>query len=252
MDTWFKCFHKLRESEVFKNSHLLHVWIWCLLSAKYMKCSTCFYSGKRTEKIELLPGEFIFGRKKAAEELNMTESGFYKRLKKLEKMKNVNIESNNRFSKITIINWDTYQGSFEKSNSESNSQVTAKEQPGNTINRYIDNIDKNISVLDKPKRKRSTSGLTIELQESFSIFWSAYPKHEARVMAEKAWLKISPQNGLVETICTAVEKFKQSPKWTKDNGEYIPMPSTWLNQRRWEDESIQGESRLDLDFWRTI
>lgn len=24
----------------------------------------------------------------------------------------------------------------------------------------------------------------------------------------------------------------------KDNGQYIPYPSTWLNQRRWEDEEI--------------
>lgn len=27
-----------------------------------------------------------------------------------------------------------------------------------------------------------------------------------------------------------------SKQWTKDNGQFIPHPSTWLNQSRWEDE----------------
>ncbi len=95
---------------------------------------------------------------------------------------------------------------------------------------------KNKLSADNPIKKKRTSELSAELQESFSLFWSAYPKHESKITAEKAWLKISPQNGLVETICSAIEKFKSSPNWKKDNGQYIPMPATWLNQRRWEDE----------------
>ena len=146
MDSWFKCFHKLRDSAVFKNSELLHVWIWCLLSAKYFKCSTIFYSGKRTESISLIPGQFVFGRKAAAKELNMTESGFYKRLKKLESMQNVILKSNNRYTVVTVLNWNMYQGSNyesdgnrqkatfdmpifnfgEKGNSESNNKGTTR------------------------------------------------------------------------------------------------------------------------------
>ena len=25
-------------------------------------------------------------------------------------------------------------------------------------------------------------------------------------------------------------------QWNRDNGQFIPHPATWLNQRRWEDE----------------
>ncbi len=35
-----------------------------------------------------------------------------------------------------------------------------------------------------------------------------------------------------------LEQFRGSKDWLKDNGQYIPYPSTWLNQRRWEDEEI--------------
>ena len=34
----------------------------------------------------------------------------------------------------------------------------------------------------------------------------------------------------------AVEKQKKTDQWTRDGGQYIPHPATWLNQRRWEDE----------------
>ena len=30
--------------------------------------------------------------------------------------------------------------------------------------------------------------------------------------------------------------FKKSKEWKKENGKYIPHPTTWLNQKRWEDE----------------
>jgi len=35
----------------------------------------------------------------------------------------------------------------------------------------------------------------------------------------------------------ALEQQKQSSDWLKDGGAYIPNPSTWLNNRRWEDEA---------------
>jgi len=39
-------------------------------------------------------------------------------------------------------------------------------------------------------------------------------------------------------MMTALETQKASEKWLKDNGQYIPNPATWLNQRRWEDEPM--------------
>jgi hypothetical protein len=34
-----------------------------------------------------------------------------------------------------------------------------------------------------------------------------------------------------------VKVWKNSQQWTKDGGQFIPMPATWLNGRRWEDET---------------
>jgi hypothetical protein len=73
-------------------------------------------------------------------------------------------------------------------------------------------------------------------ESDFNIFYQKYPKHEAKKKAFEAWKKIQPTNGLLNTILSAVDKQKESENWKKDDGKYIPLPATWLNGRRWEDE----------------
>jgi DNA-binding MarR family transcriptional regulator len=74
--------------------------------------------------------------------------------------------------------------------------------------------------------------------EYFQRFYAAYPRKVAKAEAEKSWAKLKPSQELVGQIMAAVEIQKQSKQWLKDNGEFIPHPSTWLNKRRWEDELI--------------
>jgi hypothetical protein len=71
---------------------------------------------------------------------------------------------------------------------------------------------------------------------SFVQFWKLYPRKTGKGCAEKIWLKLRPNPELLEVILASVEKHRNSPDWTKDSGQFIPLPATWLNQRRWEDE----------------
>jgi len=73
-------------------------------------------------------------------------------------------------------------------------------------------------------------------QKRFDEFWSAYPRKVGKGAAEKAYAKIKPDQALQDQIMGAIADAKQSFSWRKDNGQYIPNPATWLNQRRWEDE----------------
>ena len=54
----------------------------------------------------------------------------------------------------------------------------------------------------------------------------------------KAFDKAKIDDELLDVILTAIERQKASDQWTKDNGQFIPHPATWLNQKRWEDETI--------------
>ena len=74
------------------------------------------------------------------------------------------------------------------------------------------------------------------LKESFDVFWAAYPRHTGKQDAYKAFVKLKPDEALMQAILAGIEKQKQSAQWTKDGGQFIPHPATWLNGCRWEDE----------------
>lgn len=118
-------------------------------------------------------------------------------------------------------------------------------------------------------KKTQTESLTIEMvqaadtrdlsvsaqhsktfEERFILFWQAYPKKVGKGEAEKRFMKIKPSKALLDTMLDAIETAKQSSQWKKENGQFIPNPATWLNQKRWEDELVpkpakEPESKTD-------
>ncbi len=81
------------------------------------------------------------------------------------------------------------------------------------------------------------------IMEFFEEFWKEYPKKIAKEYCLKKWLKLTPMEAL-----TIVEDVKN--RKSKDVGwldGYAPHPSTYLNQKRWNDEIISvraGGSKL--------
>jgi hypothetical protein len=67
-----------------------------------------------------------------------------------------------------------------------------------------------------------------------SHFWQLYPRKQAKKDALKAWLRVEVTE--YEKIMSSLKAQIQSDAWKRDKGKYIPMPATWLNGNRWEDE----------------
>ena len=72
--------------------------------------------------------------------------------------------------------------------------------------------------------------------ELFEKFWDIYPRKIGRKKCRQIWDRLKPSVGLAGQIVTAVKAYKRTDQWLKDNGSFIPFPSTFLNQARWEDE----------------
>ncbi|MBX8528530.1 hypothetical protein K5D32_02585 [Pseudomonas cichorii] len=82
----------------------------------------------------------------------------------------------------------------------------------------------------------NTSSPTIDCAELFSRFWKLYPRKVGKDKAQKAWDKLKLTQALFDQILKALAAHSTTPGWTKDNGQFIPHASTWLNGKRWEDE----------------
>lgn len=96
----------------------------------------------------------------------------------------------------------------------------------------------NESLKDKDKEKDKDKKNKPPISpEGFDQWWAVYPKKQDKQGAIKAFKKINPDAELLERMISSVKVWKTSQQWTKDDGQYIPMPSTWLNGHRWEDEA---------------
>ena len=81
----------------------------------------------------------------------------------------------------------------------------------------------------------------------FERFWDAYPRHINKQGAMKAFEKAKIDADLLQVILTAIENQKSCEQWTKDNGQFIPHPATWLNGHRWEDEVVIASPKADVN-----
>jgi len=75
-----------------------------------------------------------------------------------------------------------------------------------------------------------------EVDNGFDLFWNTYPRKVGKGKAEEAWVKHKPN---VEDVLKTLTWQKESKQWFKDNGTYIPNPTTYINQKRWLDEPTE-------------
>lgn len=70
----------------------------------------------------------------------------------------------------------------------------------------------------------------------FEDFWKAYPRKVGKGDAKRAWRKIRPDAELTKTMIETLQKMARCEQWSRDGGQFIPHPATWLNREGWEDE----------------
>jgi len=107
-----------------RNHELWAFWSWCLLKATYRGYDAIV----GLQRVHLKPGQFVFGLKKAAQETGLSIQQIRTIIDFLKKAGNLTIKTTNKFSIITIINWDTYQGGEPQINKQSNKPLTNEQQ----------------------------------------------------------------------------------------------------------------------------
>ena len=91
-----------------------------------------------------------------------------------------------------------------------------------------------VSNNQKPKDNISSADAVGEL---FEEFWDAYDRKDGRAAAEKAWRRLtSEEKQLAADNAPAMREAQPDRK-------YRPMPATYLNGKRWLDQSIHEESQ---------
>ena len=96
------------------------------------------------------------------------------------------------------------------------------------------NVETTLTEKSLKNNSRVNSELKKERQESFLLFYKAYPRKVNKREAFDRWIKANLPD--MEVILRAIEDQKKSEQWMEEDGKYIPHPSTWINKERWNDE----------------
>jgi hypothetical protein len=125
-DGWVKLHRRLLKWPWFKNGNILRFFIYCLLKSTHQ----VYEETVGFQKVILQPGQFIFGRKKAAQETGLSNKSIRTCTTLLEKENCIKsaTHTSNHFSIITILNWDTYQ-TTENEKGQPSGQLVASQGP---------------------------------------------------------------------------------------------------------------------------
>jgi len=150
---------KLLEDIIFDNEKGLKVWLWCLLKASWKERIVLL--GRN--KIKINKGQFIFGREKASEELKMSPSTAYFWMRFLRVNSYINIKTTNKYSIISVKNWQKYQSV----NSKVNNKKTTKRQQKDTNNK--------VNKVNKVNKRREGGKISLpfikKLKENEKFRW---------------------------------------------------------------------------------
>lgn len=121
---------------------------------------------------------------------------------------------------------------------------------GSTVVEPNGNSSSSSSLNSYRERKGSRGEIKLNGHgQSFELFWAAYPRKEGKGACREWWAKHKPDDVLLGVMLAKIEEAKMTPKWKEQSGKFIPMPSTWLNQERWDDEymaAVKQKERIPL------
>lgn len=176
--------------------------------------------------VKLERGELLTNQSEIAQQSGLSRQQVRTVLNRLKATNKITIRQSGRNSIIAMLDYDC-----ETDFNQIDNRLSTTCQPDSNQTSLLSKEDKEVK---EPKNARAREGERLE--KSFELFWSAYPKKTAKQQAIKAWEKLKPDEELLNKILTSLEQQKKSAQWTKDGGQFIPYPGSWLNGRRWEDE----------------
>ena len=130
-------------------------------------------------------------------------------------------------------------GGTSKPEAKRKQTLSKTEANGNECasNKRIENREERIESIPPIPPTRGRKKTTQELPDAdFDAFWALYPKKKSKGEAKKAWAQLKPSREIISAIMAKLPLLAASHDWTKEGGQYIPNPATWLRAEGWEDE----------------
>lgn len=198
--------------------------------------------GRGSAEPDILKG-FVFPRRKS-----VTEASIKSALDDLEHMGLIRLYDVDGDSYLYFPNWASHQNVRATSSkfpepTEDNIRKHLNTDDSNCIQTLADVPVSRNSVLDTRNSNLDTRTSPRQGAECarFDDFWAVYPRKVKKLDALKAW-KSEKLESIADKIIEDV-KLRCDTEWKGQDMHYILHPTTYLHQRRWEDETAPTERK---------
>lgn len=186
---YIKLYRQITDTPVWADSDKLKLWLMCLMKATHDEKTQVVGN----QIIELKAGQFITGRSALSDEFNRDVKKdrrvdgltLFRWLSLFEKMEMLNIKKTNKYSLVTVLNWDKYQGQRTSNEQQLNNKRTSNEQQLNT-----NKNDKNVKNVKNEKKEDICYQQIADMYNNTCVSFPRLTKlSDARKKAIKARLK---------------------------------------------------------------
>jgi hypothetical protein len=167
---YIKLWRKSLDSEWLSNHVLWCFWCWCLLKATHKPIEQLV----GYQKVQLEPGQFVFGIHKASRAINASPQQIRTCLRSLEILGNLTKKSTNKYSIISIVNWDSYQQTEIINNNQLNNQLTNEQQATNYKQEHKEHKEQ------KNKKREGSNGIPEWIPKDL---WADFKEYRIRIKA---------------------------------------------------------------------
>lgn len=230
---WIRLYRKMTEWQWYGVPNMMAVFIHLLLMANHNDDS---YRGIEVKRGQVLTSEDCIMRS-----IQIKRGALRVCLKRLEKTGEIIRKSTNKYSIITLCNYDYYQNATEYNNlQKTNKQTTSNHQTDKESTAYVhqpiaDNIDKDNTKMKGISEKKD-DGMTLQKAKTdFEVFRKAYPGKKRGLNTEFANFKTKHRDWR-EVIPLLLHAAQVYTEHTRGKPKYIKHLQTWINNRCWEIE----------------
>ena len=179
---WIKLHRSIIESKVFANAELLKLFVLCLANANYE--DRWVDVDGQTKPLLIKRGQFITGRfalhaqyyQNKKRKSQKKPISVWRWLESLAEMQVLELETHNKFTLVTVCNYDTYQNRSDENDQQDDQQM---------INRRSTDDQQMITTkkdkeLKKKKKKESAADVEVPItlqSPAFNAAWAAWLQH---------------------------------------------------------------------------
>lgn len=241
-----KLYRSILHAGWLKNHNLVVFWLYCLLKASHKEHEVLVGN----QKVVLKPGQFIFGREKAALETGLSPRNIRTCMKRLSLMQNLTIQPTSRYSIVTVERWELYQGRESEVTSKTTSKRPASDQQVTSKRPASDHIQEvnNGKKVEKEKNGKNHTYLYAEIIQDFNTITNSNYKTDPVTKDIASLIDSRIDDGFTLEDFKTVHRNKlaswgSDPKWRKflrPHTLYTAKFQAYLN----EQVSLSDQGRI--------